>query len=198
MKRLTQLLIIAGGLSLASTAQAQLHQAGQSALEVSVGVVDGFRLPRQDQAGYFAGVAYSKYRSRYSYWKIGAQLSQKSYAYDAARVPLSQWIGQADYFTRVLGRVSRSYVINVGIGVAGGYESINEDQRVFEGAQLINRSNWIVGPAASIEAEYLASGRVILLARVKEHYFFRSSVARTRFTAGIGLKIVIPSNQERE
>lgn len=177
---------------LSAHAQAQLHQAGQTAVEASIGALDGFRLPQQDNFGYFAGVAFSKYHSRYLYWKAGMQLNQKSYAYDATRVPWQQWLGTAEIYTRILGRVSQSLIINAGIGVVGGYESVNRDRRSVEGALIGNRSKWVVGPTAAIEAEYLLTGNLILIARAKEHYLFRSSVANTRFNAGVGIKIILP------
>jgi len=180
-------------MSLWRPAQAQLHQAGQSAVEFSVGALDGFKLPRQDNFGVFAGVAYSHYRSRYTYWKIGAHLNQKSYAYDAVRVPFSQWLGEAEGYTRLLGKVSRSLIINGGIGFAGGYETINQDRRVVEGATLLNNPKWVIGPSVGLEAEYLLTGRLVLLARVKEYYLFRSTVANTRFNAGVGIKFILPS-----
>lgn len=181
---------------LATASKAQLHQAGQTAFEVSVGAVDGFRLPSQDNFGYFAGMAFSKYQTRYFYWKAGAHLNQKNYAYDASTVPLRQWLGTAEVYTRILGRVSQSLIINAGIGGAGGYESINNDRRSVEGARIGNRSQWIVGPTAAIEAEYLLTGSLVLLVRAKQHYLFRSSVTPTRFNAGIGLKIILPAKDD--
>ncbi|MFD1140800.1 conjugal transfer protein TraO [Larkinella insperata] len=178
------------------SAKAQLHQAGQTAFEVSAGAVDGFRLPNQDNFGYFAGLAFSKYQTRYFYWKAGAHLNQKNYAYDASTVPLRQWLGTAEAYTRILGRVSRSLIINAGIGAAGGYESINNDKRTVEGARIGNRSKWIFGPTAGIEAEYLLTGNLVLLVRTKQHYLFRSSVTPTRFNAGVGIKIILPANDE--
>ncbi|MFD1145352.1 conjugal transfer protein TraO [Larkinella insperata] len=183
-------------LSYCISAKAQLHQAGQTAFEVSAGAVDGFRLPNQDNFGYFAGAAFSKYQTRYFYWKTGVHLNQKNYAYDAATVPLQQWLGTAEAYTRVYGRVSRSLIINAGVGVAGGYESINGDKRTVEGARIANRSKWIFGPTVAIEAEYLLTGSLVLLVRAKEHYLFRSSVTPTRFNAGIGIKIILPANDE--
>ncbi|RCR67057.1 MULTISPECIES: conjugal transfer protein TraO [Larkinella] len=177
-------------------AYAQLHQTGQTAVEVSVGALDGFRLPKQDNFGYFTGIAFSKYHSRYLYWKAGIHMNQKSYAYDADRVPLQQWLGTAEIYTRILGRVSQSLIINAGIGAAGGYESVNSDRRSVEGAMIGNRSKWVVGPTAAIEAEYLLTGNLILIARVKEHYLFRSSVINTRFNAGVGIKIILPSKDD--
>ncbi|MFC5410724.1 conjugal transfer protein TraO [Larkinella bovis] len=181
---------------LVTASKAQLHQAGQTAFELSAGAVDGFRLPDQDNFGYFAGLAFSKYQTRYLYWKVGAHLNEKRYAYDAVRVPLQQWLGTAEVYTRILGRVSRSLIINAGIGAAGGYESINNDRRTVEGARITNRSTWIFGPTVAIEAEYLLTGNLVLLVRAKEHYLFRSSVTPTRFNAGIGIKIILPANDE--
>lgn len=172
---------------------AQLHQAGQSAFEASAGTLDGFRLPHQDNFGYFLSASYSKYRSRYLYWKIGAQLNQKSYAYDVHRVPFSQWLGKAEIYTRVLGQISRSWVVNAGVGVAGGYESI---PRTVEGARIMNGSNWVVGPTVSLEGEYLLNGRTILVLRVQEFYLFRSSVTRTRFNLGVGVKFTLSNPQD--
>ena len=177
-------------------AKAQLHQPGQTAVEVSAGALDGFRVPHQDNFGYFAGIAFSKYHTRYLYWKAGFQLNQKSYAYDATRVPLQQWLGTAEIYTRILGKVSQSLIINAGIGAAGGYESMNSDRRFVEGATIGNRSKWVVGPTVALEAEYLLTGNLILIARAKEYYLFRSSVIATRFNAGVGLKIILPAKDD--
>lgn len=177
-------------------AVAQIHQEGQASIELSAGVVDGFKLPGQDNFGFFAGLSYSKYRTRYSYWKGTLHLNQKYYAYDTKLVPVSQWVGEATYFTRVMGLVGNSWVLNVGGGVAGGYESINQDRRTVEGATLINQSNWVVGPTLSIEWEYILTGRTILLVRAQEYYLFRSSVTPTRFNLGVGIKFILPSDSD--
>lgn len=175
---------------------AQIHQPGQAAVELSAGTVDGFKLPGQDNSGYFAGLSYSQYRTRYTYWKGSVHLNQKFYAYDQKLVPVSQWLGEATYFTRVMGLVGRSWVLNVGGGVAGGYESINQDRRTVEGATVLNRSNWVVGTTLGIEGEYILSGRTILLARAQEYYLFRSSITPTRFNLGVGIKFILSSDSD--
>lgn len=176
--------------------RAQIHQEGQTSIEVSAGLVDEFKLPGQDNFGVFAGLSYSKYRTRYSYWKGTVHLNQKYYAYDKALVPVSQWVGEATYFTRVMGLVGNSWVLNVGGGVAGGYESVNQDRRTIEGATVMNQSNWVVGPTLAIEWEYILTGRTILLARAQEYYLFRSSITPTRFNLGIGIKFILQSDSD--
>ena len=183
-------------LLLSLSARAQIHQEGQASVELSAGLLDGFKLPGQDNFGYFAGLSYSKYRTRYAYWKGAVHLNQKYYAYDRSLVPVSQWLGEATYFTRVMGLVGKSWVLNVGGGVAGGYESINQDRRTVEGANLMNRSNWIVGPTLAIEWEFILSGRTILVAKAQEYYLFRSSITPTRFNAGVGVKFILTSDSD--
>ena len=184
-------------LLLSLSARAQIHQGGQASVELSAGLLDGFKLPGQDNFGYFAGLSYSKYRTRYAYWKGAVHLNQKYYAYDKALVPVSQWLGEATYFTRVMGLVGKSWVLNVGGGVAGGYESINQDRRTVEGANLMNRSSWIVGPTVGIEWEFILSGRTILVAKAQEYYLFRSSITPTRFNAGVGVKFILTSDSDQ-
>lgn len=178
------------------TARAQVHQAGQTSFELSAGVLDGFRLPGQDNFGYFAAATYGRYTSRDSYWKASFHLNQKFYAYDQKQVPVSQWLGEATYFTHALGLINRGWMLNVGGGVAGGYESINQDGRVIEGALIGNESNWVVGPTLAIEGEYLLTGRMILTARVQEYYLFRSSIIPTRFNVGVGIKFILPTDSD--
>ena len=185
-------------LLLSLSAKAQIHQEGQTAIEVSTGLVDGFKLPGRDNFGFFTGLSYSKYRTRYSYWKGSVHLNQKYYAYDMTSVPVSQRLGEATYFTRVMGLVGNSWVLNVGGGVAGGYESVNQDQGSIEGATIMNRSNWIVGPTLAIEWEYILSGRAVLVARAQEYYLFRSSITPTRFNLGIGIKFTLPSDTDNQ
>jgi hypothetical protein len=179
---------------LSSSAMAQIHQEGQAAVEVSAGFLDGIKLPGRDNFGIFGGLAYSRYRTRYTYWKAGIHLNQKYYTYNQTQVPLSQWLGEATYFTRAAGRVGRSWVLNVGGGVAGGYESLNQNRRTVEGASLMNRSNWVVGPTVAIECEYILSGQAVLVARAQEYYLFRSSIVPTRFNLGIGIKFFLLSD----
>ncbi|MBD2703383.1 conjugal transfer protein TraO [Spirosoma sp. BT702] len=192
------------GLCLASllyslpTASAQIHQGGQSAVELSAGTLDGFRLPGKDNFGYFVSVSYSRYRSRYIYWKGGLHLNQKFYTYDQRLIPVSQWLGEATYFARVIGMVGRSWVLNIGGGIAGGYESINQDQQLVEGATLLNPSKWLLGPTIALEGEYILSGRTILIARIQEYYLFRSSIIPTRFNLGLGIKFILPSDSNQE
>jgi hypothetical protein len=188
--------ILAVALLVGYSATAQVHQEGQSSMELSAGTLDGFKLPGTDNFGYFAGLSYSRYLSRYAYWKGGIHLNQKHYAYDKTLVPVSQWLGEATYFTRVMGLVGRSWVLNVGGGAAGGYESINQDRRTVEGAFIGNESKWVVGPTVAIEAEYIFSDRMMLVARAQEYYLFRSSITPTRFNLGIGIKFILSSDSD--
>ncbi|GAB3788638.1 hypothetical protein GCM10028818_55590 [Spirosoma horti] len=183
-------------LCLAKTSSAQIHQAGQSTIELSAGLVDGFKLPGQDNFGVFGGLSYSKYKSLNSYWKGTVHLNQKFYAYDKAFVPVSQWLGETTYFTKVMGLINRSWVLNVGGGVAGGYESINQDRDEVQGASLMNRSEWVVGPTLAIEGEYILSGRTILVLRAQEYYLFRSNIIPTRFNLGVGIKFILDTDSE--
>jgi hypothetical protein len=183
-------------LCLAGVASAQIHQDGQSSIELSAGLLDGVKLPGQDNFGYSAGLSYSRYRSRYTYWKGTMHVNQKFYAYDQQLVPASQWLGGASYFTRAMGLVGRSWVLNVGGGVAGGYESVNQDRSTVEGATVMNSSNWIIGPMLAIEGEYILSGHAILIARAQEYYLFRSSITPTRFNIGVGIKFILPSDSD--
>lgn len=175
-------------------AAAQIHQAGQTTLEFSGGLVDGFKLPGRDNFGTFGGLAYSKYKSINTYWKAGVHLNQKFYAYDKTFVPVSQWLVEGTYFTRVMGLINRSWVVNAGAGVAGGYESINQDGSDIKGATIMNRSEWVVGPTLAIEGEYILTGRTILIARVQEYYLFRSNIIPTRFNVGVGVKFILDTD----
>lgn len=175
---------------------AQIHQEGQTALELSGGLVDGFKLPGKDNFGVFGSLSYSQYRSVDSYWKGTVHLNQKFYAYDKTMVPVSQWLGEATYFTKVMGLVNRSWVINIGGGIAGGYESINQDRGEVQGASIMNRSEWVLGPTLAIEGEYILTGRTILVARVQEYYLFRSNIIPTRFNLGIGIKFILPTDSD--
>ena len=180
----------------ARPAAAQIHQAGQTTLELSGGLVDGFKLPGRDNFGTFGGLAYSKYKSINTYWKAGVHLNQKFYAYDKTFVPVSQWLVEGTYFTRVMGLINRSWVVNAGAGIAGGYESINQDGSDIRGATIMNRSEWVVGPTLAIEGEYILTGRTILIARVQEYYLFRSNIIPTRFNLGVGVKFILDTDSE--
>jgi hypothetical protein len=194
MNKLIIALSFVGFVGLTRPASAQIHQEGQSAVEFSAGFMDGFKRPGKDNFGFFTALSYSRYQTRYTYWKAGVHLNQKQYAYDRTMIPVSQWLGEATYFTRVLGLVGRSWILNLGGGVAGGYESVNQDRRMVEGAVLINPSRWIVGPTIAIEGEYILSARTILTTRVQEYYLFRSSIVPTRFNIGVGVKFTLPSD----
>jgi hypothetical protein len=196
MKNYLTTLRLLGLLCLTTVASAQIHQAGQTTIELSAGLVDGFKLPGQDNFGAFGGLSYSKYKSVNTYWKGTVHLNQKFYAYDKALVPVSQWLVEGTYFTRAMGLVNRSWVINVGGGVAGGYESINQDRGEVQGASLMNRSEWVVGPTLAIEGEYILTGRTILIARVQEYYLFRSNITPTRFNLGVGIKFILDTDSD--
>lgn len=183
-------------LTLTYSVNAQIHQAGQTTIELSGGLLDGFKLPGQDNFGTFGSLSYGRYRTLNSYWKGTVHLNQKFYAYDRKFVPVSQWLGEATYFTRVMGLINRSWVINVGGGVAGGYESINQDRWEIQGATIMNRSEGVVGPTLAIEGEYILTGRTILIARVQEYYLFRSNIIPTRFNLGIGVKFILDTDSD--
>ncbi len=196
MKTLFTTLSLASLLCLATVARAQIHQAGQTTVELSAGLLDGFKLPGRDNFGVFGSLSYGRYKSLNTYWKGTVHLNQKFYAYDKTLVPVSQWLIEGTYFTRAMGLINRSWVINVGGGIAGGYESINQDRGEVQGATLMNRSEWIVGPTLAIEGEYILSGRAILILRAQEYYLFRSNITPTRFNLGGGIKFILDTDTD--
>ena len=79
-------------------------------------------------------------------------------------------------------------------GVSGllGYETVNRgEKRLYDGAALKNRNNFIYGGEITLRGEAYLCDRVALLLTLRERVTGGSSVARFHTLLGAGLRIMI-------
>ncbi|WP_165044652.1 conjugal transfer protein TraO [Dysgonomonas sp. ZJ709] len=169
MKNLKRLILIILSLVLVGQAQAQRYLPGQRGLQVTVGVVDGFQLKKEDKQAFCFGVAHSTYTKGGNRWVFGAVYLEKKHLYRDILIPVSQITGEGGYYKQVLADPSKTVFLSVGASAVAGYETINWGKELlFDGATIESKDAFLYGGAVSFEIEAFLTDRLVLLANVRE------------------------------
>jgi len=169
-------------------AQAQRCLPGQKGIEVTAGTVNGFN----SQDGFYSGIAFSQYVKSANKWKFGFDYLEKRYPYKNINIPQSQFTVDAGYYLNFLSDRHKTFFASIGASVAGGYETINWDNKLlFDGATINNQDNFLYGGALAIEVEAYLTDRILLLVTVSERLLAGSSIGRLNTTLGIGIVYII-------
>jgi len=169
-------------------AQAQRCLPGQKGIEITTGTVNGFN----PQNGFYSGIALSQYAKGSNKWKFGFDYLEKQYSYKDIKIPQSQFTIDAGYYINFLSDRHKTFFASVGASVAGGYETINWDNKLlFDGATINNSDNFIYGGALTLEAEVFLTDRLVLAADACERLLAGSSVGKLNTLLGISIKFLI-------
>ena len=178
---------VAMAFSLPSQAQRLIPK--QRGIEVvgSVPLIKGEKLFTGDNFG--VGISLPRYLKKENYTFVMAEYEQQNMPYRSYKVKLKDALLQVGYMHPILSDNGKNVLLYGGISVLGGYEEINEDQKLLpDGATLLDRSHFVYGGAVHGSVEVFLTDRVLFLIKVQGRLLFGTDVHRFRPAVSAGLR----------
>ena len=173
--------------SLPSNAQRLIPK--QRGIEVlgSVPLIKGEKLFTGDNFG--VGISLTRYLKRENYTFVGVEYEQQKMPYRSYNVKLKDALLQVGYMHPVLSDRGKNIFLYGGISALGGYEQLNEDNKLLpDGATLIDRSRLVYGGAVHGSVEVFLTDRVLFLVKAQGRFLFGTDVHRFRPAVSAGLR----------
>ena len=178
---------VAMAFSLPSHAQRLIPK--QRGIEVvgSVPLIKGEKLFTGDNFG--VGISLSRYLKKENYTFVMAEYEQQNMPYRSYNVKLKDALLQMGYMHPILSDNGKNVLLYGGISALGGYEEINEDQKLLpDGATLLDRSHFVYGGAVHSSVEVFLTDRLLFLIKAQGRLLFGTDVHRFRPAVSAGLK----------
>lgn len=178
---------VAMAFSLPSQAQRLIPK--QRGIEVvgSVPLIKGEKLFTGDNFG--VGISLPRYLKKENYTFVMAEYEQQNMPYRSYNVKLKDALLQVGYMHPILSDNGKNVLLYGGISALGGYEEINEDQKLLpDGATLLDRSRFVYGGAVHGSVEVFLTDRVLFLVRAQGRFIFGTDVHRFRPAVSVGLR----------
>ena len=184
---LTVCVAVAMTFSLPSQAQRLIPK--QRGIEVvgSVPLIKGEKLFTGDNFG--VGISLPRYLKKENYTFVMAEYEQQNMPYRSYNVKLKDALLQVGYMHPILSDNGKNVLLYGGISVLGGYEEINEDQKLLpDGATLLDRSRFVYGGAVHGSVEVFLTDRILFLVKAQGRFLFGTDVHRFRPAVSAGLR----------
>ena len=192
-KMLFILLAAAGLQGPATELSAQRCLPGQTGVQLGGGACGGFLL--RDKYGawsFHAELSVVRYVRKTRYWEFGVGYLRKDYPYREAMLPKEQFTAGAGYFVPIVHDRRDNFMAMTGVSGLLGYETVNRgEKRLYDGAALKNRNNFIYGGEITLSGEAYLCDRAVLLLMLRERIMGGSSVSCFHTLLGVGLRIMI-------
>ncbi|KXA32913.1 conjugal transfer protein TraO [Prevotella corporis] len=184
---LTVCVVVAMTFSLPSQAQRLIPK--QRGIEVvgSVPLIKGEKLFTGDNFG--VGISLPRYLKKENYTFVMAEYEQQNMPYRSYNVNLKDALLQVGYMHQILSDNGKNVFLYGGISALGGYEEINEDQKLLpDGATLLDRSRFVYGGAVHGSVEVFLTDRLLFLVKAQGRLLFGSDVHRFRPALSAGFR----------
>ena len=191
-KKLILSACVAVAMAFSLPSQAQRLIPKQRGIEVvgSVPLIKGEKLFTGDNFG--VGISLPRYLKKENYTFVMAEYEQQNMPYRSYNVKLKDALLQVGYMHPILSDNGKNVLLYGGISVLGGYEEINEDQKLLpDGATLLDRSRFVYGGAVHGSVEVFLTDRVLFLVKAQGRLLFGSDVHRFRPALSAGLRFNI-------
>ena len=184
---LTVCVAVAMTFSLPSQAQRLIPK--QRGIEVvgSVPLIKGEKLFKGDNFG--VGISLPRYLKKENYTFVMAEYEQQNMPYRSYNVNLKDALLQVGYMHQILSDNGKNVFLYGGISALGGYEEINEDQKLLpDGATLLDRSRFVYGGAVHGSVEVFLTDRLLFLVKAQGRLLFGSDMHRFRPALSAGFR----------
>ena len=188
-KKLILSACVAVAMAFSLPSQAQRLIPKQRGIEVvgSVPLIKGEKLFKGDNFG--VGISLPRYLKKENYTFVMAEYEQQNMPYRRYNVKLKDALLQVGYMHPVLSDRGKNVFLYGGISALGGYEQLNEDNKLLpDGATLLDRSRFVYGGAVHGSVEVFLTDRVLFLVKAQGRLLFGSDVHRFRSAVSAGLR----------
>ena len=187
MKKYLFLLMCAVAIALPTQAQRLIPK--QKGLEIvgNVPIIKGENLFAKDNFGI--GILLTRYLKRENYSFLTVEYEQQNMPYRSYDVKLKDALLQVGYMHPILSDRGKNVFLYGGISALGGYEQLNEDNKLLpDGATLLNRSRFVYGGAVHGSVEVFLTDRVLFLVKAQGRFLFGTDVYCFRPAVSAGLR----------
>ena len=184
---LTVCVEVAMTFSLPSQAQRLIPKLRGIEVVGSVPLIKGEKLFTGDNFG--VGISLPRYLKKENYTFVMAEYEQQNMPYRSYNVNLKDALLQVGYMHQILSDNGKNVFLYGGISALGGYEEINEDQKLLpDGATLLDRSRFVYGGAVHGSVEVFLTDRLLFLVKAQGRLLFGSDVHRFRPALSAGFR----------
>ncbi len=171
------------------SSQAQRLIPHQRAIELSVGtpVIKGKQLFQKEQMT--AALSLMQYFRQGNYAFLSAEYGQENYHYRASLVPCKDYLLQLGYMHALLSDKGKNIFFYLGASAVGGYEELNENNAfLYNGAKLLDKSNFVYGSALHSSIELFLTDNIVLSLKGQARLIFGTDLNRLRPALALGLR----------
>ncbi len=190
MKRFLLFSLLALCFIVPSTAQRLIPH--QRAIELSIGVpiIKGEKLFQQEQINTSLSLMHYFHQGNYAF--LSAEYEMQNYHYRKSLVPCQDLLLNLGYMHSILSDKGKNIFFYLGVAAIGGYEEINKDSDLlYNGAKLLDKSNFVYGSALLSSIELFLSDNVVLSLKGQTRLLFGSDLNRLRPAMSLGIKFNI-------
>ena len=193
MQRIALFLSLVLYLASAHGVYAQRTLPGMRSVELRAGMADGWYSPSECNAsGYYSGAAISRNARNASKWVFGAEYLCRHYLYKAGCIPSAQFTAEGGYYYKFLSDPSKIFFLYIGGSALMGYETVNwGEQRLPDGATILNRGRFLYGGAVTLEADAYITDRIVISLSGRERVLWDTATGHFHTQFGLGLKFII-------
>ena len=135
------------------------------------------------------GASLARYLGHENYTFVMAEYEQQNMPYRSYNVKLKDALLQVGYMHPVLSDRGKNVFLYGGISALGGYEQLNEDNKLLpDGATLLDRSRFVYGGAVHGSVEVFLTDRVLFLVKAQGRLLLGTDVHRFRPAVSAGLR----------
>ncbi len=164
----------------------------QRAIELSLGVpvIKGKQLFQKEQMT--ATFSLMQYFRQGNYAFLSAEYEEQNYRYRASLVPCKDYLLQLGYMHALLSDKGKNLFFYLGASAVGGYEELNEDNALlYNGAKLLDKSNFVYGSVLHTSVELFLTDNLVLSLKGQARLIFGTDLNRLRPALALGLKFNI-------
>lgn len=153
--------------------------------------IDAFLGATQD--GTAAMLTYNYFIDRDDYIQSSIYISFNEDEQKNIKIPYNNFTLNVGYFFSVFKNIRKTFKINPGFGVLGGYEAINDGSLELPNGAIINdKSKFIYGLFGSLELEHsLGDGDFSVLLKYNQYYHVNSDLGNFIPSLGLGIRYYI-------
>ena len=178
---------VAMAFSLPSQAQRLIPK--QRGIEVvgTVPLIKGEKFLAADNFGM--GASLTRYLGCENYTFVMAEYEQQNMLYRSYNVKLKDALLHLGYMHPIVSDNGKNVFLYGGISALGGYEQLNEDNKLLpDGATLLDCSRFVYGGAVHGSVEVFLTDRILFLVKMQERFLFGTDVHRFRPAVSAGLR----------
>lgn len=169
--------------SLASQAQRMLP--GQKGIDINTGTLSN----EDPSKNYYLNIELivNGKNGNYQLWTL--EYSNQYSLYKDLQIPHETYTAEAGYSIFLLGDTRRNITLNAILTAVGGYETINRGENTLpDGAQILNKDNFIYGGGGRLSLETYLSDRFVLLLQGRTKIIWGTDLKLFRPSVGAGLR----------